>query len=465
MAWYAASLCRQSDARHHGPDESRAHRLTQARSQHPPSPGQQARLEERRLSPDGEAAQRARTVAVPEHHGTPTGAGRQRRARSTRRRGPPRPPRPRRETSSRRSKSSRVTPTSMPDELGSMSDADFRTEIKMFGNQTTKGAFIVNLVLGGCAAYRTQLFVYLKACGREELSTMNLWAGVESSSGRRLVRPATSLAVLCASHAAWRRLPARRTAQPAPAPQQADPKAPPPRFRLDGEHPTLRVGDLEVVFRARLETAFRTGSPVEEGLDVDLRRRRVQVEGSYKRLEYEFSHEFGDPMEPERDAFVNMRFSRPLRAAGGPVQDAVRTRRPGQQRQPGLRLPIAAGPPIGAWPRRRGDGARAAVRRASPTTPRYFVHDGDNARSRTTHGGRRAVAGRLEMQPFTARKGSALEQLEVGVAVVQQRARRRAGAAGGNRVRRRHLLRSRVRRTGAGCASAPTPNGRAARSG
>jgi hypothetical protein len=64
-------------------------------------------------------------------------------------------------------------------EIGSMSDADFRTPIEMFGNKTTKGAFIVNLVLGGCAAYRTQLFLYLKACGREELNTMNLWAGVD----------------------------------------------------------------------------------------------------------------------------------------------------------------------------------------------------------------------------------------------------------------------------------------------
>jgi hypothetical protein len=64
--------------------------------------------------------------------------------------------------------------------IGGMSDADFRTEIEMFGNKTTRGAFIVNLVLCGCAAYRTQLFLYLKACGREELSTMNLWAGMDA---------------------------------------------------------------------------------------------------------------------------------------------------------------------------------------------------------------------------------------------------------------------------------------------
>jgi len=64
--------------------------------------------------------------------------------------------------------------------LADMSDADFRTEIEMFGRKTTRGAFIVNMVLGGCAAYRTQLFLYLKACGRDELSTMNLWAGLDA---------------------------------------------------------------------------------------------------------------------------------------------------------------------------------------------------------------------------------------------------------------------------------------------
>ncbi len=64
--------------------------------------------------------------------------------------------------------------------LADMSDDDFRVGITMFGNPTTRGAFIVNYVLCGCAAYRTQLFVYLKACGREEMSTMNLWAGVDA---------------------------------------------------------------------------------------------------------------------------------------------------------------------------------------------------------------------------------------------------------------------------------------------
>jgi hypothetical protein len=64
--------------------------------------------------------------------------------------------------------------------LGEMSDADFRSEIVMFGSPTTRGAFLVNMVLSGCAAYRTQLFLYLKACGREELGTMDLWAGIDA---------------------------------------------------------------------------------------------------------------------------------------------------------------------------------------------------------------------------------------------------------------------------------------------
>jgi hypothetical protein len=64
--------------------------------------------------------------------------------------------------------------------LTDMSDADFRDQIEMFGAKWTRGSFIVNQALCACAAYRTQLFLYLKACGREELTTMNLWAGMDA---------------------------------------------------------------------------------------------------------------------------------------------------------------------------------------------------------------------------------------------------------------------------------------------
>ena len=43
--------------------------------------------------------------------------------------------------------------------LGAMSDADFAAEVALFGPPASRGAFIVNNVLSGHAAYRTQLFL------------------------------------------------------------------------------------------------------------------------------------------------------------------------------------------------------------------------------------------------------------------------------------------------------------------
>jgi hypothetical protein len=59
-------------------------------------------------------------------------------------------------------------------------DADFRNELELFGQKSSRGVMLVNLVLGGFAAYRMQLFCYLKSCGREELNTVNLWMGADS---------------------------------------------------------------------------------------------------------------------------------------------------------------------------------------------------------------------------------------------------------------------------------------------
>ena len=64
--------------------------------------------------------------------------------------------------------------------LESIPDAAFREEVTFFGSTRSRGSFLVNVVLSGYAAYRTQLFNYLKACGREELTTMNLWAGMDA---------------------------------------------------------------------------------------------------------------------------------------------------------------------------------------------------------------------------------------------------------------------------------------------
>ncbi|PYT19806.1 MAG: hypothetical protein DMG58_35465 [Acidobacteria bacterium] len=53
---------------------------------------------------------------------------------------------------------------------------------ELLSSCTDRGSMIVSLVLCHFAAYRMQLFLYLKACGREELSTLNLWAGMDAAS-------------------------------------------------------------------------------------------------------------------------------------------------------------------------------------------------------------------------------------------------------------------------------------------
>jgi hypothetical protein len=65
--------------------------------------------------------------------------------------------------------------------LADLPDDDLRVDVTMFGSTMTRGAYLVNLVLCGYAAYRTQLFLYLKACGRDDLSTINLWGGRDAT--------------------------------------------------------------------------------------------------------------------------------------------------------------------------------------------------------------------------------------------------------------------------------------------
>ncbi len=64
--------------------------------------------------------------------------------------------------------------------INGFSDEELQGEIEMFGTRFLRGAMLVSMVLSGHAAYRTQLFCYLKACGREELGTANLWMGMDA---------------------------------------------------------------------------------------------------------------------------------------------------------------------------------------------------------------------------------------------------------------------------------------------
>ena len=77
--------------------------------------------------------------------------------------------------------------------LADLSDADLRGEIAPWGETSSRGSFIVNFVLGGHAAYRMQLFLYLKACGRHELGTSNLWDGADPPPKKSLDQLALDL--------------------------------------------------------------------------------------------------------------------------------------------------------------------------------------------------------------------------------------------------------------------------------
>jgi hypothetical protein len=72
-------------------------------------------------------------------------------------------------------------PALLAELLGSCSDAGLRAEFEMFGQRASRGSWLVNLVLTHYAAYRMQLFLYLKASGREELNTLNLWVGTDGA--------------------------------------------------------------------------------------------------------------------------------------------------------------------------------------------------------------------------------------------------------------------------------------------
>lgn len=64
--------------------------------------------------------------------------------------------------------------------VASLSDSELRAEIEMFGSKASRGSWLVWMVLCHYVAYRMQLFLYLKSCGREELTTLNLWVGTDA---------------------------------------------------------------------------------------------------------------------------------------------------------------------------------------------------------------------------------------------------------------------------------------------
>lgn len=63
--------------------------------------------------------------------------------------------------------------------LADVEDASLRESVELFGRAGSRGAQLVDMVVCGHAAYRMQLFLYLKSSGRDELNTWNVWAGMD----------------------------------------------------------------------------------------------------------------------------------------------------------------------------------------------------------------------------------------------------------------------------------------------
>lgn len=59
-----------------------------------------------------------------------------------------------------------------------ISDEDLKKEFDYYGNRT-KVEHLIEGILKTFAAYRMQLFLYVKACGAH-VSTMDVWAGVDT---------------------------------------------------------------------------------------------------------------------------------------------------------------------------------------------------------------------------------------------------------------------------------------------
>ncbi|MDQ5889640.1 MAG: hypothetical protein QG570_232 [Patescibacteria group bacterium] len=67
--------------------------------------------------------------------------------------------------------------------IASFTDADLETVINLYNQgEKTKGVYLVESLLKWSAAYKTQLFLYIKSSGNSSIGTSNLWGGIDMPS-------------------------------------------------------------------------------------------------------------------------------------------------------------------------------------------------------------------------------------------------------------------------------------------
>jgi hypothetical protein len=65
-------------------------------------------------------------------------------------------------------------------EINSLTESQWSEEVTMWGGKTAaRSVFLIDYVFAFLGAYKMQLFLQLKHSGLSDLSTMNLWAGID----------------------------------------------------------------------------------------------------------------------------------------------------------------------------------------------------------------------------------------------------------------------------------------------
>ena len=239
----------------------------------------------------------------------------------------------------------------------------------------------------------------------------------------------TGIAILLASPPAAGQTIGPAADAAAPAPSGA---APAPRRQEEPglrvvmkRHPTVQFGSVgELSLRARLESRVRTATPVAglHATDARWQSQRIEIQGTLlDRVGFALSHEFTDADEPERDAYVTLRVARALEIQAG------RAKLPfGRDAQTGrTSLDFITRSLVGSQLAPGRDAGVSANGRLFGRVVSYeagfFRRDGDNARTAATAGGRDALAARVRIAPFAARKESPFAALEIGAAATRSR--------------------------------------------
>lgn len=180
-------------------------------------------------------------------------------------------------------------------------------------------------------------------------------------------------------------------------------------------HPTLHLGPVELVFRARLQAISRRSDAAlasEDDSTADIARKRIGIEGSVaKKVDFQIERELSDELDPWRDVYVNysqfnavqvqvgkfkMPFSLDENTGATNLDFAYRSL---------MASTLAPGRDRGYMVH-----GRLANRRIQYQLGR-FDHDGRNAKPKRAARviGEDTVAGRINATPFRTSKGPAKE--------------------------------------------------------